>query len=145
MAMKLTYDIDDVHSLALCTWKEARGEGNDGLRAVMHVIRNRAIRWYAKYDHPIHYAVYAKNQFTSMSVPSDNQYNLEPKDDDAEYTHCIVLSPVVLDGVDTDVTNGALYYARLEFVTSGWFKTNIMERPDLHPIKATIGHQVFYG
>lgn len=145
MAMKLNYDVDDIHSLALCTWKEARGEGQDGMRAVMHVIRNRASRWYIKSAHPIHDAVYAKNQFTSMSVPSDPQFNLEPEENDFYYTSCVTLAPLVLDGVDPDNTNGALYYANLKAVTSEWFTRNIVEQPGLHPVKATIGHQVYYG
>ena len=37
----MTFDNVDVDNLALVTWKEARGEGVEGCRAVMHVIANR--------------------------------------------------------------------------------------------------------
>jgi N-acetylmuramoyl-L-alanine amidase len=141
----ITYDSNDLQSIALCVWKEARGEGNDGMRAVMHVIANRARAWYSHVTDPIHYAVYAKNQFTSMSVSSDPEYNLGPRDDDAQYTYCLQIATPVLNGVDPDPTDGALYYARLSQVTSGWFKKNIIDNPTQHPHKADIGHQVFYG
>ena len=42
----MTYDQDDLDSIALCAWKEARGEGTPGMLAVMHVIYNRALAWY---------------------------------------------------------------------------------------------------
>src|SRR5208282_5429581 len=72
----MTYDQDDLDSLALCAWKEARGEGTPGMLAVMHVIYNRALAWYGANDpeakimgldietEAVHHAVYAKNQFT---------------------------------------------------------------------------------
>ena len=42
-------------------------------------------------------------------------------------------------------TNGALYYANLEETTSGWFFRHIVEDPLNHPVRARIGHQVFYA
>ncbi len=143
--MKVIYDTDDLHSLALCVWKEARGEGRDGMRAVAHVIANRAAHWYGDQEGSVHHAVYGKNQFTSMSVPSDPEFNLEPKDDDAEFSYCVELAPQVLDGTDSDNTNGALYYANLKYTTSGWFFRNIVNNPTQHPQLAVIGKQTFFA
>lgn len=44
------------------------------MRSVIHVIVNRAVSW----SKSIHEVVYGKNQFTSMSVPTDPEFNLEP-------------------------------------------------------------------
>lgn len=142
--MTVTYDNNDLQSVALCAWKEARGEGHDGMRAVMHVILHRALRWYPHSEHPLHDSVYAKNQFTSMSVPCDPEFNLEPHPEDVQWQYCEALVPSIVAEQDADITHGALYYARLSEVTSGWFKENIVDNP-AHPLKATIGHQVFYA
>lgn len=143
--MTVPYDTDDLQSLALCIWKEARGEGNDGMRAVAHVIANRAAHWYGNHEESVHHAVFAKNQFTSMSVPSDPEFNLEPKEDDEQYTYCVSLAPSVLNGADADLTNGALYYANLKYASSGWFFDHIVQDNVNHPQLAVIGHQTFYA
>lgn len=140
----LNFDTDDVQSLALCAWKEARGEGPSGMRAVMHVIYHRALRWYSHTDHPVHAAVYAKNQFTSMSVPSDPEFNLEPGDNDQQYTYCVQLAPTVLADNDPDNTGNACYYANLKTATSGWFFDNIVQDTINHPQTAVVGHQTFF-
>ena len=141
----MQFSADDLDNLCLCCWKEARGEGQEGLRAVMHVILNRAKNWYKMSPDPIHSAVYGKNQFTSMSVPSDPEFNLEPKDGDPQYTYCVGLAPDVLAETDPDPTNGALYYADLKYVTSGWFVRNIVQQPATHPQTAVIGRHTFYS
>jgi hypothetical protein len=140
----LNYDADDTQSLALCAWKEARGEGQDGMRAVMHVIYHRALHWYKDSEHPVHDTVFAKNQFTSMSVPSDPEFNLEPGDSDAQYTYCVSIAPTVLEDGDPDPTGNALYYANLKTATSGWFFDHIVQDTVNHPTTATIGHQTFF-
>lgn len=147
--MNIPYDDNDVLSLALCAWKEARGEGPDGMRAVMHVILHRAIHWYGNHAESVHTAVYAKNQFTSMSVPSDPEFNLAPKAGDPQYVYCEQIAPTILSETDQDLTHGALYYGDLKYCTSGWFAANI-SGPDgkgtpAHPLVATIGRQAFFA
>jgi N-acetylmuramoyl-L-alanine amidase len=136
----MIFDSNDVESLALCAWKEARGEGTPGMLAVMAVICNRARAW----DDTVHQCVYAKNQFTSMSVPSDPEFNLSPGEDDASYEFCLQMAPRFLAGSQPDPTNGALYYANLSAVTSGWFVENIVNDPAQHPQTAVIGRQTFF-
>jgi spore germination cell wall hydrolase CwlJ-like protein len=147
----MTYDQDDLDSIALCAWKEARGEGTPGMLAVMHVIYNRALAWYGgvrtegqEENECVHHAVYAKNQFTSMSVPSDTEFNLRPGEADASFEFCQQVAPRVLAGQDADITSGALYYANLHHVTSGWFIDTIVNDPANHPRTATIGRQTFF-
>lgn len=142
----MNFDNLDVDNLALVTWKEARGEGLEGCRAVMHVIVNRV----GAKDFPttLHNVIYQKNAFTSMSVSSDPEFNLKPNVGDTIYAACENLAQLVLSGRDPDVTNGAHYYANLKNTTSGWFFRNI-SGPDgkgtrEHPVTVTIGHHTFY-
>lgn len=137
----MTYDSQDAEAMALCAWKEARGAGEDAMRGVMHVIKNRAMAW----NESVHAAVYAKNQFTSMSVPSDPQFNLSPCVGDSEYSFCLATVFDVLSGEDVDPTNGALYYANLPEVTSGWFVDNILNQPIQHPQLAVIRELTFFA
>ena len=140
----MEYDQDDLDSLALCAWKEARGEGTPGMMAVMQVICNRAIAWEMGVEGAIHRCVYAKNQFTSMSVPSDAEFNLQPAETDAAFEFCKQLAPRIAGGGQPDATGGALYYANLREVTSGWFVNNIVNDPANHPQTAVIGRQTFF-
>jgi spore germination cell wall hydrolase CwlJ-like protein len=136
------FDQTDQDNLSLVTWKEARGEGNEGMQAVMHVIVNRV--GHPGFAHTLHDVIYGKNQFTSMSVSSDPEFNLTPKQGDPQYAFCESLCPAVLSGTDTDVTMGAHYYADLKYTTSGWFFRNIVNNPTDHPQVASIGRHTFY-
>jgi spore germination cell wall hydrolase CwlJ-like protein len=140
----MNFSADDLDNLCLCAWREARGEGEDGLRAVMHVIVNRAKAWYHARQDPLHDTIYAKNQFTSMSVSSDPEYSLMPLVGDPQYAYCLGIAPDVLAETDPDLTNGARYYANLKYVTSGWFITSIVNCPETHPQTAVVGQQTFY-
>ena len=142
----MEYDVNDVHSMALCVWKEARGQFNIGMQAVAHVIKNRVgTPGFAK---TLHDVIYGKNQFTSMSVPADREFNLIPPDGDAQFAYCMGLCPTVLSGDDADPTFGAHYYDNPKTATSGWF-TRVIAGPDGngtegHSLTATIGSQNFY-
>lgn len=138
----MTFDNLDIENLALVTWKEARGEGVEGCRAVMHVIVNRVGT--PGFAHTLHDVIYGKNQFTSMSVSSDPEFNLQPKSGDMIYVACEHMATTVLQGNDPDCTNGAHYYANLKNTTSGWFFNHIVNDPVNHPITATIGHHTFF-
>ena len=140
--MGITYDTDDLNSLALVAWKEARGEGQEGMQAVMHVIVNRV--GHPGFSSTIHNCIYGKNQFTSMSVPSDPEFSLEPGAMDSQYTYCVSIAPSVLGGTDVDVTNNAHYYADLKYTTSGWFFDVIVGNPVNHPQVAVIGRHTFF-
>src|SRR5690242_15490008 len=52
----------DRNTWALCLWREARGEGYAGMRAVAWVIFNRSTRW----SKTIREVIMGRNQFTSM-------------------------------------------------------------------------------
>lgn len=142
------YEQVDLDNMALCIWRESRGEGLLGMAAVAHVIVNRANAWEKNCTSPLHNAIYQRNQFSSMSISTDAEYNLEPKPEDPQYAYAVSLCVPAIEGKVPDPTNGALYYANLKEVTSGWFSENI-SGPDgkgvpQHPLLATIGKQAFY-
>jgi len=133
-------DLNDLHSLALVAWKEARGEGIQGCRAVMHLVENRV--GHPGFASTLHDVIYGKNQFTSMSVPSDPEFNLEPAANDVIFRACMTLAHSLES--DPDPTLGAHYYANLKYVTSGWFERNIVSDPVNHPVTVKIGNHTFY-
>lgn len=145
----MTFNHDDIHSLALCAWKEARGEKQQpqACDAVMHVIINRVGG--SGFGRTLHDCIYGRNQFTSMSVPGDPEFNLQPREDDPTFLLCLESAAQLLANADSpdrvDITNGAHYYANLVNTTSGWFFRNIVEKPSEHPVVATIGHHTFFA
>ena len=142
----MEYDDNDIQSMALCVWKEARGEYAQGMSAVAHIIYNRVgAPGFAK---TLHDVIYGKNQFTSMSRPSDSEFDLIPPPGDAQYSYCRILCPQVLGGADPDPTFGAKFYENAATATSGWFG-RVIAGPDGHgteghSLTTTIGHQNFY-
>ena len=142
----MEYDDADVQSMALCVWKEARGQFAIGMQAVAHVIANRVGS--AGFARTLHDVIYGKNQFTSMSVSNDREFNLIPPPGDTQFAYCLTLCPRVLSGDDIDPTHGAHYYENPATATSGWF-TRVIAGPDGngtegHSLTAQIGTQNFY-
>ena len=132
--------------ISLCAWREARGEGEDGIRGALHVIRNRVLKWYQAYVEPYHYAIYAHGQFASMSNPNDPEYRLFPSATDPIYILCQRLAQDVVSGNDPDNTGGALYYANLaHIVPGGWFDRHIVGHPETHPPTVKIAHTTFFA
>lgn len=143
--MPLQFDQDDIVSLALCAWKEARGDGVAAMTAVMFVVLNRATSHGLGFPSGIHDVIYAKNQFTSMSVPNDPEFNLVPPSGDVQYMGCLAIAPKVLDGTfGPDPTFGAHYYCNQLEVHSVWFEMAIVDNVQEHPFLVQIGRQRFY-
>jgi spore germination cell wall hydrolase CwlJ-like protein len=139
--MELLFDANDLHSLALCAWKEARGEGPLGMDAVMHVINNRVGK--PGFGKTLHDCIFGKNQFTSMSVPSDPEFNLMPISSDKSFDSALQDAADILSGKLTDMTHGAVFYANLKNIQQGgWFERNIVSK---YPITLVLGHHTFYG
>lgn len=107
-----------------------------GMRAVRDVVMNRAKDW--KFS--VHDIIYAKNQFTSMSVPSDPQFYLEPSGG-ASWE---MAQFIARDGSGDGITKGAHYYANLRTATSAWFRREILYNPREHPTTVEIGRHTFF-
>lgn len=132
----------DTELLAKCGWLEARGDGSDGTRGVMHVVMNRVHS--LEFPNTVYGVIYQKNAF-SWTRPTDPQYGLQPSPIDAVWASCLQIAPYVLDRSYYDTSGGALYYANLLLIDpAGWFWRNIIARPDLHPITVKIKHHTFF-
>lgn len=128
-----TYEVPGLYLSALCCWREAEGEGRDGWRGVLHVIKNREMHpsWYGK---TLAEVVLAPKQFSSFN--KDNPRATEfPKEDDANWQQILTLAERVTIGQDEDLTDGALYYHTLD-CHPDWDKTLTQT--------AIIGRHVFF-
>lgn len=106
----------DKWSGALCAWREARGEGRDGIRAVLHVIANRAASAHKSWAQ----IVYAHLQFSSMTYGQDSQLTVVPTEPDPQFVDCYELADLIYNNGDFDLTNGATHYFAPAQVLPGW-------------------------
>ncbi|HVT81218.1 MAG TPA: cell wall hydrolase [Phycisphaerae bacterium] len=127
----------DKWSAALCAWREARGEGRDGIRAVIHVIANRQksgdSRWQGKSWAQI---VYQRLQFSSMTYPQDQQLCRVPSSPDPVFVDCYEIADAIYSGLDFDLTQGATHYFADSIPMPDWAKTMT------ETVK--LGHHTFY-
>lgn len=128
---------------SLCLWREARGEGHEGMRAVAWVIQNRAKAW----EKTILEVLMQPNQFTSMRdklQPDGTWKFIFPADEDPQWEDARQIVGDLICGKDLDdPTDGALYYANLIVATSSWFFDNIVASAD-HPHTVRIGRHDFF-
>ena len=120
--------------LALLIWREARGEGRDGMRAVAHVVRNRvqAIHLPDSWDD----IMAAPWQFSSLTARGDSQLIVWPKAPDAAFDEAMQIASLVYTGDDYDLTQGSTHYFNPEVVLPSWAaKLKFVVR---------IGHHDFY-
>lgn len=97
----------DLYMTALCLWREARGEGEQGMTAVACVIRNRA----AKRKTSPYAEVIRPWAFSSITATGDPQLKLWPKESDPTWITAQRITAAVLTESAPDVTGGAtLYY-----------------------------------
>lgn len=123
--------------LALVMWREARGEGPEGMKAVGCVVRNRvgtSEAWSV--------VITAKWQFSSMTAPGDAMLVQWPVYNDPAFLEAMTLAFGIYNGVIVDNTNGATHYRNPATATSKSFQAEV----DSGRLKqvATIGHHVFY-
>jgi N-acetylmuramoyl-L-alanine amidase len=117
---------------ALCAWREARGEGRDGMRAVLHVIANRAKAENKTWAE----VVYKPLQFSSMTYPHDPELSVIPHPPDPQFVDAYELADSIFAGGDFDLTNGATYYFNPNVVRPAWAAS--MKKV------ASVGHHDFY-
>lgn len=137
-------DAQDV--LALSLWGEARGESDEGRRAVASVIYNRAqwkgnpnlfMRGITPLESPtlsgrIRAVCLAKSQFSCWKWNIFNQENPYPC---SQWTDCIMLSKVVTGGAWTPTVSSVYYHA--DYIKPpSWTK-------DLE-VECKIGRHIFY-
>lgn len=138
-------DQDAMKAMALTMWGEARNQGEAGMRAVGHVIKNRA-----ESNHPgvfgganIEDVAYAPKQFSAWNKGDPNRQLMQNINDlkpgDAgydEWQEAQQIASDILSGKDSDNTDGSLYY-HTKAVNPKWART-------IDPV-AQIGDHLFYN
>lgn len=102
---------DFIH--ALCIWREARGEGIQGMQAVSNVIRNRARRS----GLTIYQEVTKRFQFSAITAPGDPMLNVYPDRDDKQW---LAAQDIVDNEHIEDITQGATHYFNPQVVLPAW-------------------------
>jgi N-acetylmuramoyl-L-alanine amidase len=126
----------DVAITALCAWREARGEGREGMRAVMHVIRNRA----EAASHSWADVVSVPWQFSSLTARGDPELTLWPvhgNRDWESFETAMQLAADISEGIDAeDITGGATHYIADSIEPPAWANNMVQT--------AKIGHHRFF-
>lgn len=138
--------------LALFAWRDGFSEGLNGMLAVAHTIRRRVDAgwwggdWTQVLSHHRDYSAYLEPY--SDTVPDPRIWSVQ----------CLLQEiPGIFDGSKKDDITvpkesvlarpaaGALYYARLDRITSEHFLNNISRKPELHPRVAQVGQTFFFA
>jgi spore germination cell wall hydrolase CwlJ-like protein len=139
------YNRRDVLLLAATMWGEARGEGVLAMRAVGHVILNRAESDNAsRYGTGLRGVILRPWQFSVWNHGDPNRdrmvhliHGWQPSGDDgAMWLIARSLARDILEGRSIDPTNGALYY-HTNAVSPSWSRGG--------EISTTIGSHIFYA
>lgn len=129
---------DDQLTMARTMYGEARGEGSNGMRAVGHVIKNRAdkVSWWGT---GISGVALKPWQFSAWNANDPNRAViaiLRPGQGNAVFDEAYRLAGLVIDGTLADNTGGATHY-HADYVSPDW--------KDDTKISAVIGRHTFYA
>lgn len=121
---------------ARTVWMEARGEGDDGMRAVAHVIVNRL--YTEKWGVKLSLVCLAPFQFSCWGTSDPNRKAMAALDDDDQVLQkCRDFIDVALEGSEPDPTNGATHYYATSITPPAWVHGATFQ--------VQIGRQVFYS
>lgn len=134
-------DVDpaDAHLLAATAWAEARSEGEEGMRAVAHVIVNRLGD---RFGEDLQTVIRAPKQFSAWNIGDPNRPLAQNPEryaaagaDKETWEMAQQVATQVLAGQSVDPTNGALFYHTLA-VRPSW------DRYAVGPL--VIGSHIFF-
>lgn len=136
--MALTDDKEQIDYMARTAWGEARGEGINGMQAVINVIMNRvkAGSWYGATPKDV---VLKKSQFSVWNKNDPNYTKmLAVTEDDKDFVQAVNLATLAWKHNLPDITNGATNYLALKSLSKipSWVAS--MEEV------AVIGNHTFY-
>lgn len=111
---------DPIDIVARTAWGEARGEGQDGMQAVINVVMNRARRQGWMGHDPI--SVCLKPwQFSCWNQDDPNRVKLlAVAIDDPQFRQALQLADNAVNGLLADITKGADSYADLRYCAPDW-------------------------
>lgn len=127
---------------ALCIWREARGEGELGMRAVGHVIWNRH-----RGGRSLIRVITDDAQFTSINPPGktyDPQLDEWPKPPDPRFELAMKLVDEIMAGKSKDPTHGATFYRNPKTATSQWYERHVVQSSNYRR-SAVIGNHEFHA
>ncbi|AQT03739.1 cell wall hydrolase [Acetobacter persici] len=127
---------DPVQAAARTAWGEARGEGRQGMQAVLNVIGNRSAHpgWWG---HDIAGVCQARAQFSCWDSNDPNRTKLlTVTDADPQFREALVLAGCLAAAHLPDLTGGADHYFDRRGKTPYWAKGAFY--------RCTIGHHAFY-
>jgi spore germination cell wall hydrolase CwlJ-like protein len=102
-------DEADMAFLALCVWREARGESREGKIAVAHSIMNRLAS--PSWGNSIMTVLFQRLQYSSLTHASDPQLSVWPKDSDPSWQECLeVASGVLEEQIPSNVEKADSYH-----------------------------------
>lgn len=129
--------------LALMMWREARNQGETGMRATGCVAWNRHIDSRA----PLGELITADAQFTSINPYKktyDPQLDMWPTAADYQFATALRIAIEITSGTSEDPTNGALFYRNASTATNQWFQREIVDSGK-YRLSARIGAHEFYA
>lgn len=127
---------EDSDTLARTIWGEARGEGNDGMRAVACVVLNR-VKLPGWWGHTIHEVCLHPFQFSCWNDDDPNLPLLRAVTTlNPQFASACQIAQLACSGQLTDSTDGATHYFDRRITTPHWAegKTPCAE----------IGHHLFF-
>jgi N-acetylmuramoyl-L-alanine amidase len=129
--------LSDADLMALCIWREARGEGELGRRGVGHVIRNRAEQpcWWGN---DVRSVILKKWQFSSFNENDPNS-SLVPNPADRGWVAIQAIAKGILAGNDPDITEDATFY---HDSSMGWPAAWGLE--SAYTLTLKVGRLIFY-
>ena len=145
--MELFRRLEPARMMALTAMGEARGEGREGMKAVMHVINNR--KKDGRFGSSIADVILQKNAFSAIipNLESEEAYSgkeyknfnrmLQTQVKDKNFRTAYEDALKILSGDSQDNTNGSKYY----------YNPKIVDRPDYlqdKSQKVEIGNHVFF-
>ena len=130
---------ENIHLLAATMWGEARSEGEDGMRAVAHVMVNRVG---PRFGESLETVILAPKQFSVWNLGDPNrplvrnpERYAKGKEDAATWAAAQRIAREVLTGQSADPTSGSLFY-HTRAINPRWARYGVGTR--------TIGAHIFY-
>jgi spore germination cell wall hydrolase CwlJ-like protein len=98
----------DVSFMALCLWREARGERSDGKAAVGFSIMNRVA--HRSWGNTVMAVIFQRLQYSSLTYSADPQLANWPKDNDPSWAECLEIADQVMANLIPNPIDGADSY-----------------------------------
>jgi spore germination cell wall hydrolase CwlJ-like protein len=126
----------DLAFMALCIWREARGEPREAKVAVGHSIMNRITS--PSWGNTITSVIFQRLQYSSLTYDKDPQLTTWPLETDKSWIECLEVADQVLEGALPNPIDGADSYfadsiSRPTWATDKTFVTKI-GRHEFHKV-----------